>query len=70
MRAAGKARDRDVVLRYGNPRYTGPGSRRQREEGGLNIEFEDEDPAILEAFNAELAKRDMEPFVPTESAAR
>ena len=59
---------RYMVLRYGNPRYTGPGTKRQREEGGLNIEFEDEDPAVLEMFNGELAKRDIEPFVPTESA--
>ena len=41
-----------------------------RDSGGLNIEFEDEDPAVLKMFNEGLAERGVEPFVPTESAAR
>jgi len=61
---------RYVVFRYGNPRYTGAGSKRQRDEGGLNIEFDDEDPRVLEMFNKELAERGLEPFNPRESAAK
>ena len=45
-----------------------PGTKRQREEGGLTIGFENEDPAVLAMLNDELAQRNTEPFVPTESA--
>ena len=66
----GKEPSRYVVFRYGNPRYTGAGSKRQSDTGGLNIEWKDEDPAVLKMFNEELAKRGQEPFVPTESEAK
>ena len=64
------APSRYVVFRYGNPRYTGAGSKAQSDTGGLNIEWKDEDPAVLEMFNGELAKRGLEAFVPTESEAK
>ena len=43
---------RYIVLRQGNPRYVGAVGAAFKDSGGSNIEFEDEDPAIRELFEA------------------
>ena len=55
---------RYLVLRYGNPRYTGTLGAKYRQTGGTNVEFEDEDPAIRRMFFDELAKRGIESSMP------
>ena len=48
---------RYIVLRYGNPRFAGAIGKKNKDTGGTNVEFEDEDPRINELFEVELAKR-------------
>jgi mannose-6-phosphate isomerase-like protein (cupin superfamily) len=48
---------RYIVLRYGNPRYAGAIGKKNKDTGGTNVEFEDEDPRINALFETELAKR-------------
>jgi hypothetical protein len=60
---------RYLVLRYGNPRYSGSAGARYRETGGVQIEFEDEDPRIRELFFKELDKRGVQANMPELSAA-
>jgi hypothetical protein len=50
---------RYIVLRYGNPRYAGAVGKRNKDTGGTNVDFEDEDPRVVANFEAELAKRDV-----------
>ncbi len=52
---------RYLVLRFGNPRFSGGGSGTRNEDAvNSNIEFENEDPAIREMFQQELGKRGLE----------
>lgn len=60
---------RYLVLRYGNPRYAGSSGARYKRTGGVQIEFEDEDPRIRELFFRELKKRGVEANMPELSAA-
>jgi len=60
---------RYLVLRYGNPRYSGSAGARYRETGGVQIEFEDEDSRIRELFFRELEKRGVESNMSELSAA-
>ena len=55
---------RYLVLRFGNPRYTGARGARYRNTGGIQIEFEDEDPAVRAMFLDELAERGIESGMP------
>ena len=48
---------RYLVLRYGNARYLGAAGARTRDSGGINLDFEDEDPRVNELFESELAAR-------------
>lgn len=48
---------RYLVLRYGNPRYTGYVGARYKSTGGPQIQFAEEDPAIRSHFEEELSKR-------------
>ena len=48
---------RYLVLRYGNPRYSGYVGSRYKETGGPQIQFKEEDPAVRSHFEEELAKR-------------
>ena len=48
---------RYLVLRYGNPRFTGYVGTRYKETGGPQIQFKEEDPAIRQHFEEELAAR-------------
>jgi hypothetical protein len=48
---------RYLVLRYGNARYSGASGAQFRDTGGINVDFEEEDPRIGEIFEGELAKR-------------
>ena len=52
---------RYLVLRFGNPRFSGGGAGTRNEDAvNSNIEFEDEDPAIRGMFQTELGKRGLE----------
>ncbi len=48
---------RYLVLRYGNPRFAGYVGTRYKETGGPQIQFKEEDPAIRQHFEKELASR-------------
>ena len=48
---------RYIVLRYGNPRYAGALGKATKETGGVQIEFEEEDPAVRALFEDEVTKR-------------
>jgi len=48
---------RYLVLRYGNPRFAGYVGTRYKETGGPQIQFKEEDPAIRQHFEKELANR-------------
>ncbi len=47
---------RYIVLRYGNPRYSGALGARFKSTGGPQIEFEEQDPRVREMFEDELRK--------------
>ena len=51
---------RYMVLRYGNPKYSGAMGARYKRTGGEQIEFEDEDPEIRRLFIEELKTKGIE----------
>jgi hypothetical protein len=66
----GREPARYVVLRVGNPRYSGALGKRYKQTGGEQIEFENEDPSIREVFLEELKKYGVQPsmeLVPNQS---
>ncbi len=55
---------RYMVLRHGNPRFSGSVGARSADAVNSNIQFDDEDPAIRELFESELRKRGLESAMP------
>lgn len=61
---------RYLVLRPGNPRYSGALGARYKTTGGEQIDFEDEDPEIRGLFIKELEKKGITPAMPAAHSAR
>ena len=58
---------RYMVLRHGNPRFSGSVGARSEAAETSNIEYKNEDPAVRELFEGELRKRGLESAMPPSS---